>query len=164
MESRTKFLGHPIHPMLVVFPLGLFITAVIFDIIYLITGIQLFTVIAFYDIAGGILGGLTAAVFGFHDWLHIPRKTRANRIGTVHGAGNVTLVALFLVSWILRLGSPRRKPTVVALIFSFAGVCLGFLTAWLGGELVYRLGVAPDKGANLNASNSLSGKPASKKV
>lgn len=157
MESKAKAFGHPIHPMLIVFPLGLFITAIISDIIYLINHVAFFPVVSYYNIAGGIIGGLLAAVFGFRDWLAIPTDTRAKRIGLFHGLGNVVLVVLFLISWLIRRDDPNFVPSTLALIFSFAGILLGTLTAWLGGELVYRLDVAVDRGANLDAPSSLSG-------
>lgn len=160
MESRTKIFGHPIHPILVTLPVGLFITAVVCDIIYLFTQNTFFNVVAYYDIIIGIIGGLTAAIFGFRDWLALPSATRAKSIGGMHGLGNVTLVALFLVSWLLRRPNDNFTPTTLALVFSFVGILLGLLTAWLGGELVYRLGVAMDRGANLDAPSSLSGQPA----
>jgi uncharacterized membrane protein len=68
--------GHPIHPFLVVFPLGLLITAVIFDVVYLATDNNAFATTAFWCIAAGIIGGLLAAVFGLIDWLNI-RLARA---------------------------------------------------------------------------------------
>ncbi len=160
MESRVKALGHPIHPMLIVFPLGLLATAVIFDIIYLISGASDFPLASFWMILAGIIGGLIAALFGFTDWLSIPGGTRAKSVGLTHGIGNVVVVVLFAISWFLRLGSPGYTPGAIALIFSFAGVIVSLFTAWLGGEMVYRLGMAVDKGANLDASSSLSGQPA----
>ena len=76
MESRVKFLGHPIHPMLIVFPLGLLATAVIFDIIALARDVPFLFRVSFWMIAAGVLGGLIAAVFGLIDWLAIPAHTR----------------------------------------------------------------------------------------
>src|ERR1051325_5219992 len=93
MESRAKLAGHPIHPMLIVLPLGLFIGAVVFDAVYLWKGFIGFAVVAFWNIAGGIVGGLLAAVFGLIDWLAIPSGTRAKRIGLLHGGTNVVVVA-----------------------------------------------------------------------
>lgn len=161
MESRTKFLGHPTHPMLIVFPLGLFIAAVVFDLIYLVTANEAFATVAFWNIAGGVIGGLLAAIFGFLDWLAIPDGTRAKSIGLWHGAGNVVVVALFAVSWLLRWDDPARIPGTLPLLLELVGLGLGAVTGWLGGELVDRLGVGVDPGANLNAPNALSGKPAS---
>jgi len=160
MESKVKLLGHPVHPMLIVLPLGLLSAAVVFDIVYLIGGDDVFSTIAFWNMALGIVGGLLAAVFGFIDWLNIPGQTRAKRIGLMHGGGNVVVVTLFAVSWLIRLGGEDYEPSAVAYIFSFAGLALAAVTAWLGGELVDRLGVGVDTGANLDAPNSLSGEPA----
>ena len=160
MESKAKAFGHPIHPMLIVFPLGLLITAVVFDVLYLINPVDFFPIVSYYNIIAGIIGGLLAAVFGFWDWLAIPAGTRAKRIGLLHGVGNVILVGMFFVSWLLRGADPNFVPSTLALVFSFLAVGLGTLTAWLGGELVYRLDVAVDRGAHLDAPNSLSGQPA----
>jgi uncharacterized membrane protein len=156
VESRAKLLGHPVHPMLIVFPLGLFATAVVFDILYLITDRSGFTVAAGYAIGVGVLGGLLAAVFGLVDWLAIPRRTRAKRVGALHGVGNLVVVVLFGLSWLLRVGAGGWQPSGLALAFSFSGVVLAGLTAWLGGELVDRLGVGVDEEAHLDAPNSLS--------
>lgn len=159
MESRAKLVGHSIHKMLIVFPLGLLATAVIFDIISLWTKHTAWADAAYHMIAAGIIGGLAAAVFGLVDWLGIPANTRANRIGVLHGLGNVVVVLLFAISWFLRRGAPSA-PSAGALTFSFVGVLLALVTGWLGGELADRLGVGIDDGANLNAPSSLSGAPA----
>jgi uncharacterized membrane protein len=154
MESRARAAGHAIHPMLIVFPLGLLATAVIFDIVYLSTDRSGFATAAGYVIAAGIVGGLVAAVFGLIDWLAIPAGTRAKRIGVWHGLGNVVVLVLFAISWLLRTGDNWR-PGWPALVFSFAGVAVSGVTGWLGGELVERLGVGVDPGADVDAPSSL---------
>jgi uncharacterized membrane protein len=160
MDSRAKLFGHPIHQMLIAFPLGLLVTAVIFDILTLVTHGPLWREVSYFMIAAGVIGGLISAPFGAIDWFHIPWGTRAKRIGAMHGVGNLILVALFAASWELR-GDPANMPSAFALALSFGGAALGSVTAWLGGELVDRLGVGVDDGANLNAPNSLSGHSAS---
>jgi uncharacterized membrane protein len=157
MEARAKVVGHPIHQMLIVFPLGLFSTAVIFDVIHLITGGMTWSIVSYWMIAAGIIGGLCAALFGVIDWSKIPSGTRAYRIGVLHGLGNVVVVALFAVSWWLRRPDPGN-PSAVAIGFMIVGAALSLITGWLGGELVDRLGVGVDEGANLNAPSSLSNK------
>jgi uncharacterized membrane protein len=159
MESRAKLLGHPIHPMLIVFPLGLLATAVAFDIVGLSTGDSSWFGISFWMIAAGIIGGLLAAVFGLIDWWAIPSGTRAKAIGLWHGAGNVVVVLLFIVSWFMRRPAPA-DPSAGAFTLSFIAVALALVTGWLGGELVDRLGVGVDRGAHLDAPSSLSGRPA----
>jgi uncharacterized membrane protein len=160
MESKMKMFGHPIHPMLIVFPLGLLATSVIFDVMRLMTNDPLWSVIAFYMIGAGVIGGLLAAIFGFLDWLAIPGGTRAKSVGLWHGLGNVIVTGLFIVSWFLRRDVPEA-PESTALLVSFLGVGLAVITGWLGGELVDRLAVGVDHGAHLNSPNSLSGRPAS---
>jgi uncharacterized membrane protein len=160
MESRAKALGHPLHPLLIVFPLGLLSTAVIVDVLYLVTGNPRFPFVAFVLILGGLLGGLVAAVFGLRDYLAIPGSTRAKSVGLYHGIGNLVVMGLFVMSLFLRWSNPDYVPTTLAFILGVAGLALAGLTGWLGAELIYRLGVGVDRGANLNASNSLSGEPA----
>ena len=157
MEARAKIVGHAVHQMLIVFPLGLFSTAVIFDVIHLISGGATWSLVSYWMIAAGIIGGLCAALFGAIDWSKIPSGTRAYRIGVLHGLGNVVVVALFAVSWWLRRPDPGN-PSAVAIGFMILGAALSLVTGWLGGELVDRLGVGVDDGANLNAPSSLSSK------
>jgi uncharacterized membrane protein len=159
MESKVKFAGHPVHPMLIVFPLGLLSTAVIFDIIYLVSGNPQWTVVAYYMIGAGVIGGLAAAVFGWLDWITIPGGTRGKRIGLWHGAGNMVVVALFILSWVLRRESPVEPPTG-AIVAGLLGVVLALITSWLGGELVDRMAVGVDEGAHLDSPSSLSELPA----
>lgn len=155
MESRAKALGHAIHPMLIPFPLGLLATAVVFDIVYLITDRPGFAVAAAYMIGAGLIGALLAAPFGWIDWFKIPAGTRAKTVGLLHGLGNGVVVVLFAVSWLLRMNN-AWEPTVWALVCSFAAVALAVVTAWMGGELVERLGVGVDEGAGVDAPSSLS--------
>jgi uncharacterized membrane protein len=150
----VRLLGHPIHQMLIVFPLGLLATAAIFDIIYLSTGNTVWTTVSMYMIAAGIIGGLVAAVFGAIDWWHIPDATRAKRVGAVHGVGNVIVVLLFIGSLYLR--SQYVIPPTMAFVLSFVAVGFALITGWLGGELIVRLGIGVDSGANVDAPSSLS--------
>jgi uncharacterized membrane protein len=159
MQSRVKFAGHPVHPMLVVFPLGLLGTAVIFDIIYLLSGSSQWTVAAHYMIGAGLVGGLAAALFGWLDWVGVPGGTRAKRIGLWHGLGNLAVLALFIVSWVLRRDDPALPPTG-AIVAGLSAIILAIVAAWLGGEMVYRLGVGVDGGAHLDSPSSVSGLPA----
>src|SRR5947207_11532588 len=159
MESKAKLLGHPIHPMLIVFPLGLLATAVVFDLVALINKDASWYHISFWIIAAGIIGGLCAAVFGLVDWFAIPDRTRAKNIGLLHGAFNVLVVLMFAASWWMRRNT-AEIPTMAALVLSFIAVSIALVGGWLGGELVDRLGVGVDNGAHLNAPSSLSGRPA----
>ena len=154
MESHAKLLGHPIHQMLIVFPVGLLAMAVIFDALALLAGLSQLTQAAYWMIAAGVVTGLLAAPFGTIDWMAIPGGTRAKRIGAVHGIGNVIVVLLFAGSWLLRADA-LSVPSTAALALSFTGGALALFTAWLGGELVDRLAVGVDEGAHLDAPSSL---------
>jgi uncharacterized membrane protein len=154
MESRAKLLGHPIHQMLIVFPLGLLAMAVVFDVMTIALGQGYWSEIAYPMIGAGVITGLLAAPFGLIDWLAIPSGTRAKRIGAVHGIGNVLVVLMFAVSWWIR-GAAPASPAALALALSFAGGGLALFTGWLGGELVDRLAVGVDEGAHVDAPSSL---------
>lgn len=154
MDSHAKAAGHPIHQQLIVFPLGLLATAVVFDILRLITDDDGFATASYYMIAAGIVSGLLAAVFGAIDYLAVPTGTRAKRVGAVHGLGNVVVVVLFAGSWLLRMDEPGHVPTTLAFVLAIAGAVLATVTGWLGGELVGRLGVGVDDHAHLDAPAS----------
>ncbi len=162
MESRAKIAGHPVHPMLIVFPLGLLATSVIFDIITLVRGAGRWSEMSFWMILVGVIGGLVAAVFGLIDFLAIPSGTRAHAIGIWHGVGNVVVVVLFAASWFLRRPDPAA-PGALAYLLSFVAVGLALVTGWLGGELVDRLGVGVDEGAHLDAPSSLANRSAGRR-
>jgi uncharacterized membrane protein len=158
MQSRFKAAGHPVHPMLVEFPLGLLITSVAFDIVHWITHNGYWSTIAFWMIAVGTLGGLLAALTGTIDWLGIPAGTRAKTVGLVHGIGNYIILALFIVNWFLRLNA-QSDPSIAAYVLSFLGAALFMLTGYLGGELTMHFGVGIEPGANPNASSPLARAP-----
>lgn len=159
MEARAKLLGHPVHQMLIVLPLGLLTGVVIFDIIHLVAGGDQWSLVSFWLIPVGVLTGLLAAVFGLIDWTKIPRATRAKRVGLLHGIVNVIVVLLFAMSWLIR-GDAQSDPPTLAILLSLVGGVLSLIAGWLGGELVDRLGVGVDDGAHLNAPSSLSGRSA----
>jgi uncharacterized membrane protein len=138
MESKVRVFGHPLHQMLIVFPLGLLATSVVFDLIHLIGVSPSAATVAYALIAAGLVGGLIAAPWGTIDWLA------------------VVVLLLFAASWWLRGGQDAQPPTL-AWVLSFAGAGLALVTAWLGGELVDRLGVGVSPHAHLNARSSLDG-------
>ncbi|HEY5884399.1 MAG TPA: DUF2231 domain-containing protein [Pyrinomonadaceae bacterium] len=154
MESRAKLFGHALHPILIVFPLGLLSTSVIFDIIHIATGNPQWALVSFWMIISGVIGGFVAAIFGLVDFLAIPTRTRAKAVGLLHAITALSVLTLFLASWLIRYNDPD-SPSTLALLLSFVGAGGALLAGWLGGELVERLGVGVDTGAHLNAPNSL---------
>ena len=159
MESHSKLFGHPAHTILITFPLGLLSTAVIFDSLALLLKKPKMAEQGLAMTGAGIVGGLVAAPFGTWDWLFVPKGTRARAIGRVHGLGNAAVLGLFGASWALRRSQPE-KLSALPFTLSLLGFSLAGLTGWLGGEMVDRLGVGVDDGANVDAPSSLSGLPA----
>jgi uncharacterized membrane protein len=152
MRTRASIAGHPIHAMLIVFPVGLFLTAFVFDVLGMITATPIWKTVAFYTIAAGIIGGLAAAVFGFIDYLGL--TDRVARMATWHMVLNLTVVSLFAVSWVLRtargeawIGAESRVPQMLAI----AGALLLLVSGWLGGHLVYVHGIGVDTRARERA-------------
>lgn len=162
MQARARLFGHPIHQMLIVFPLGLLATSFFFDIAWLATRNSVFAIVAYWMIFAGVIGALVSAVFGLIDWFAIPSGTRAKSIGLLHGGGNLVVAGLFIASWFLRRSSPGT-PMTPTIVLSAIAVCIALFTGWLGGELVDRLSVGVDEGANLDAPSSLSGRPAAQR-
>jgi uncharacterized membrane protein len=152
----VKLFGHPVHQMLVVFPLGLLGTSVAFDLIHIVRDSGFAAAVAHMLISAGLIAGAFAAPFGFLDWRAIPRNTRARAIGAMHGFGNAGVLFLFALSWWVRRDQ-MDAPPVTAHILSFSGAALSLVTAWLGGELVDRLGVGVSPNAHVNARSSLEG-------
>ena len=160
MQARARLLGHSIHQMLIVFPLGLLATSFFFDIAWLIVHQRTLALVSYWMIFAGVIGALCAALFGAIDWFGIPSGTRAKAIGLWHGAGNLIVAVLFAVSWVLRRAADPAAPAATMIVISAIAVAIALVSAWLGGELVDRLGVGVDEGAHLDSPNSLSGRPA----
>lgn len=159
MKSTARIAGHAIHPMLVVFPLGLLATSLVWDICHLATGADRWGIIAFWTIVAGVVGGLVAAVPGFIDWLAIPSRTRAKRVGRTHMILNLIVVGLFVVSLVARGNTDGGYPRagVATMVWGWLGIGLSLISSWLGGELVETLGISVRDDANPNAPSALAG-------
>ena len=154
MESSAKLLGHPIHQMVIVFPLGLLTTSTVFDAIGKVSGQRRWSRASYYLLGAGVISALGSAVPGVIDYLEIPKNTRAKRIGLLHGIGNLLVTGIFFESWVLRRRR-RSKPRAAAISLSVVGTSLALVTAWLGGELVDRLGIGVHDHAHVDAPSSL---------
>ena len=152
MQHKIKPMGHPVHPMLVTYPLGLLTLAPLFDIVHWITRNGYWSTVAFWMIGAGTAIGLLAAITGTIDWLGIPAGSRAKMVGLVHGAGNYLILALFAISWFTRLNA-QATPPIIAYVLTFLGAAGFMITGYLGGELTIHFGVGIEPGANVNASS-----------
>jgi uncharacterized membrane protein len=128
--------------MLVVFPIGLWVFSLVSDAILVGSGHPIWSDIAFYAMAGGLVGALAAAIPGLLDYLAISDR-RAAKTATLHMALNVTLVALYGFNLFLR--THALPGASLPILLSVIGAAILACSGWLGGELVYvhRLGVAP---------------------
>jgi uncharacterized membrane protein len=138
MQAKARILGHPIHQILIVFPLGLLATSFFFDLGWLVWRNEQLAIVAWWLIFSGVVGGVIASIFGTIDWLAIPRETRARRVGALHGGGMGIVALLYAASWLLRRDAPAH-PDAIAILLSAAGVLLTIVTGWLGGELADRM-------------------------
>src|SRR5918912_961845 len=139
MASPASIAKHPIHPMLIPLPIGLWIFSFICDLIYVIGwGGTVWENVAFYTMAGGIIGALLAAVPGLIDLFSLTGKRL--KIGLTHMIINLVIVGIFAVSlWLRTRGIPG---TMLPFVLSAIGIVLLLISGWLGGELVYVHGVA----------------------
>ncbi|MEH0938358.1 DUF2231 domain-containing protein [Micromonospora psammae] len=155
MESRLKVLGHPVHPMLVMFPVALLVTGALFDIVDTVGGPDFLAEVAYWNITIGLVGGLLAAAAGTFDLLAIPTGTRAKRVALTHAAANLAVILLFAAVWAVRLNAESRAAGGALIAIEVVGLGILGISAWLGGELVDRLGVGVDRDAGLDAPSSL---------
>jgi uncharacterized membrane protein len=141
MRTPASIKGHPIHTILVAFPVGLLVFSFICDLLLLGgLGGGDWAVVARTTLAAGIVAALLAAVPGFVDYLSLSGRVR--RLATYHLLLNLTVVGVFTLDFLLRLRTdPYDK---VPVFFSAIGVALLAVSGWLGGEMVYRHGVGVD--------------------
>jgi uncharacterized membrane protein len=143
MKSKASIAGHPIHPMLIPFPLALWATSFVVDVLFYFLRHPTLLVIAKFMIAAGCLGAIAAAIAGIIDWLAI-KNGEVKRVANWHARLNVAALVVFAISLFLRMGSYSDlvgRRLTVPFLFSLVGVILISLSGWLGGELVFRYGI-----------------------
>ena len=141
VKSRCSIRGHPIHPLLVNFPIALFITALFFDLVYLWQRDPLWYKLSFYNLIIGYLGALAAVMAGAVDFfLVVPDDARVVRPAVIHALLGLTLLVPFGLSLWLQYprGATESSSLSLAIALSVLGVVMLSLGAWYGGELVYR--------------------------
>jgi len=139
MRTPANIAGHPIHPMLVTLPIGLFVFSFVCDLIYVFgSGNPTFAIVALYTMAGGIVGALAAAIFGLIDLMSLPPEPR--KTGLAHMTINLIVVVLYVINFWLRSGTPEAPGGYVWL--SLIAIALLIVSGWLGGKMVYVYGVA----------------------
>jgi uncharacterized membrane protein len=168
MASRASIGGHPIHPMLIPFPIGLLVFSFIADLIYLWRGNPVWRdYIAFYTLLGGIIGAAAAAIPGLIDWATLTDRA-AVKVANWHARVNIIGLVIFIASFYLRTTSGAKWITglpSLPIILSAVGIVGLTIAGYLGGELVFRHGVAvtaqsssaPEKPATQSRARAASG-------
>lgn len=144
MRTPANIARHPIHPMLVPVPIGLWIFSFACDIVaFFVANPATWKTVALYAMVGGIIGALFAAVFGLIDLLSLPAEIRQTAI--VHMSINLLIVVLFVIDAWRRIAAGDAGLASPGLVWlSLIAILLLLVSGWLGGKMVYRYGVAVD--------------------
>lgn len=145
MLSKARIRSHPIHPMLVAFPIGLWVTGFIFDLIGAASHEQGYFSASYYMVIAGCIGAALAAVAGVFDLFGaIPPRSSGRSRGYLHGSLNsIALLVFIYVAWYR--GSPANVADGFAIGCELVGVILIGISGWLGGTLVYRNQIGIDR-------------------
>ena len=144
MRTPASIAGHPIHPMLITFPIGLLVFSLICDLIALRSAnVETWTTVALYTMIGGFIGALAAAIPGTIDFLSLT-EPRVKKIALLHMALNLVAVTLYAVNIWLRVNGVESRGT--PLLLSVVAVGILSISGWLGAELVHKHDVGVDTG------------------
>ena len=148
LRSPASIKGHPIHPMLVPFPIVLFLAALATDIAFALDGSEAWAEASKWLLGGGIVGALLAALAGFADFFGSAR-IRELRDAWLHMFANLIAVVLELLNFLLRLGDEHSAGST-GLVISAAVALILLFSGWKGGELVFRHGVGQTHSTKTN--------------
>ena len=144
MRSKAQFKSHPIHPMMVAFPVAFLYGAAIIDVVGAISGWRQTWVVGAYLSVAAVVTGLAAGIPGLIDYLYvIPPRSSAKRRATWHMAVNVTALGLMALSWPFR-NWETFQPSATTIALEVAALLLVTWGGWLGGTLVYRNQIGVD--------------------
>lgn len=143
MQGKATVAGHPVHPLLVTFPIGSYVAAVIADIIFLAGGGSFWGTMSMWLLAFGLAGSLIAGFFGFIDYLTAPMSERARQVANLHLTLNVCGIVVFGVAFAARYFWPQF---VWGHIATAVGICLLLASGILGGNLAHRHLVGSSEG------------------
>ncbi|MEI6945814.1 DUF2231 domain-containing protein [Paraflavisolibacter sp. H34] len=143
MKSKAQIKGHPLHPILLPFPLAFFIGALLFDVLGVVRESESFWRTGMYLVGAGVVFALLAATAGFIDFRYtVPPKSSAKKRAAKHGLINLTVVILYVLAFFYRRNADASPAVVLAL--EGVGTVLLFIGGWLGGTLVYRNQIGVD--------------------
>lgn len=141
ITSTVAVAGHPLHPLLVTFPIAFLVGVLGTDLGYVLTSDPFWARASIWLIGAGFVSGIIAAITGMMDFLRIDR-VRKRRAGWAHMLGNVTVLGLTLVNWVLRINNVTDAVVPTGIIISLIVATLLGITGWYGAELIYRHKVA----------------------
>lgn len=136
-RSTASIAGHPLHPMLIPFPVAAFVGALVTDIAFVRAGDPFWFDTTQWLLGAGVVMALVAALAGFADFFG-ERRIRALRTAWLHMLGNLALVVLEAINLSIRAGNDHDTVAPLGLTLSAAGVLLLLFNGWQGWELVYR--------------------------
>jgi uncharacterized membrane protein len=137
MESRLRIAGEAVHPVLMMFPLGLFTIAVLFDLANVLGGPDIVGQLAYWNILAGLAGGVLVVLAAAIDVLFV-RNGRAKRVGILRNLMNMGVLFLYAVVLMLRMQSPNRVAGWGILAVEILALVGAFYAAWFAGELANR--------------------------
>ena len=156
-RSTAQIGGHPIHPMLIPFPITCLVGAFVTDLIFLNSGDRGFATASHWLIGFGIGTALLAATFGMIDYMGDDRIRRLG-VALQHMLANVTAVVISVINFVIRLDDTASDVSSLGVFLSGAVVLILLYSGWLGGHMVYRHRVAvqetPDKFSGYDDSGS----------
>jgi len=144
MYSKIKIMGHPVHPMLVTFPISFYTSTLIAFIIYAFSGAQFWFRVGIIANVAGVAMAVVAATFGFLDWfLGIPSGTEAKSTGIKHMSLNLISLLLFLITLVFNAGEWSAAAPVMhgAIILPLLGFLTTLCAGYYGWTLVQNLHV-----------------------
>jgi len=134
VQGAATIFQHPIHPILVVFPLAFFIGSLAGDALSLLTKRPFWEKFAFALIGFGLIGGLAAAVPGLVDYFTAPMDAEDKDIAMDHMIANLVVMGIFLVNFLIRWKRPHLR---FKYVLSLAGFGVLLWAGYLGGHLAY---------------------------
>jgi nitrite reductase/ring-hydroxylating ferredoxin subunit/uncharacterized membrane protein len=144
MRSRASFKGHPIHPILIAFPIAFGTAALVADLVGLFADWPTVWATGAYASAAAVVTGLVAGVPGFIDYLYtVPPNSSGKKRATWHMGVNVAALVLIALGWVFRDLNTLR-PGVGTVLLEAAAMALMTVGGWMGGTLVYRNQIGVD--------------------
>lgn len=137
ITSSLNIAGHPIHPVITIFPVAFLVAVAGSDIGYWLTSDPFWARASVWLIGAGFVSGILAGITGFLDFSRI-KRVRDRSAGWLHMTGNIAVLVLSLINWLMRLSDPISPIFPIGITLSIIVATLLGITGWFGGELTFR--------------------------